>query len=372
MAELYVGLISGTSTDGIDAVLVDFAAELPVVIDGLTHPYPAELRTRIESIISPQWQGSLTEIGRLHAALGSEFAKAANRLLDVTGTRATQVKAIGSHGQTVCHAPGDPDGFTLQLGDANRICTLTGISTVADFRGKDVALGGEGAPLVPAFHAATLGSASEDRVVLNLGGIANITRLPARAASADAGFDTGPANTLMDGWIQRHRGERYDRAGSWAATGQVDDTLLQHLLAEPYLKLRPPKSTGRERFNMDWLDRHLECLTHLASPADIQATLLEFTARTVTMAIDREGSRPSRLIACGGGAHNTQLMRRIAGLLPDVRVVMSDAFGIPVDWMEAMAFAWLARETLHHRPGNIPAVTGASRAAVLGAIYTND
>ena len=372
MPELYVGLISGTSTDGVDAALVDFEGSRPRLIKALNHPYPAELRARVERLITPQWRGTLTEVGQVHAALGRVFADAVLRILKEADATPAAVAAIGSHGQTVCHAPQGEDRFTLQLGDPNRIATFTGITTVADFRGKDMALGGQGAPLVPAFHATLLHSSTEDRVVVNLGGIANLTLLPADQDRPALGFDTGPANTLMDGWIGRHKHQDFDRNGSWASSGRPDTALLERLLAEPYFALPAPKSTGRELFNQAWLDGHLLAHGQHIAPQDVQATLLELTARSIATAVESCELPPGRLIACGGGTHNAALMDRLGELLAPCPVQTTDEFGIPADWMEAMAFAWLARQTLTKRPGNLPSATGAQRAAVLGAIYAAD
>jgi len=369
---LYIGLISGTSMDGIDAALVAIGAERPSLHHALTLPYPPDLHARLERLLDPDWQGPLAEIGHLHAALGDHFAEAARALLETAGVAAHTVRAIGSHGQTVCHAPQGSEAFSLQLADASRIAAGTGITTVADFRSMDIALGGQGAPLVPAFHADVFASPDEHRVILNLGGIANITDLPSAAEDAPVrGLDTGPASTLMDGWIRRHRGEDFDADGAWAASGTPIPALLQALLAEPYLSLPPPKSTGREHFNLAWLDRQLAGLSlETAAPVDVQATLLEFTATTIATAISQHCWSAGRLIVCGGGAHNTALMCRLAERLPDLPLEDSGTHGIAPDWVEAMTFAWLAHQTLQGRPGNLPSVTGARRPAVLGAMTT--
>lgn len=372
MPEFYVGLISGTSTDGVDAALVDFEGGGAVLVHALNHPYPWDLRKRTEDLLSPEWEGPLTAFGRLHAALGTQFAAAASRLIEEAGVDKAAIRAIGSHGQTVCHHPHGDEAFTLQLADPNRICALTGITTVADFRGKDIALGGQGAPLAPAFHAAMLQSREESRVILNLGGIANITVLPSEAGIVSTGYDTGPANTLMDGWSRRHRGIPFDENGEWAASGTAISALLEALMSEPYLALPAPKSTGRELFNQAWLDPILRQYAPDAEPADVQATLLEFTARSIAEAIARDGAHPDRVLVCGGGAHNRYLLARLAALLGDTPVETTTEHGVPVDWMEAMAFAWMARQTLHHRPGNLASVTGACRPAILGAIYPAD
>lgn len=358
--------------DGIDAALVAIENGRTRLRHALTHPYTPELHTRLERLLDPDWQGPLTEVGHLHAALGDHFARAARALLESADVSAHTIRAIGSHGQTVCHAPGGGEAFSLQLADASRIAAGTGITTVADFRSMDIALGGQGAPLVPAFHADVFASPDEHRVILNLGGIANITDLPRTVEDAPVrGFDTGPASTLMDGWIRRHRGQDFDADGAWAASGTPITALLQALLAESYLSLPPPKSTGREHFNLAWLDRQLDGLSlETAAPADVQATLLEFTATTAATAIMQHCTGTERVIVCGGGTHNGSLMRRLDELMPGIPVEDSGAHGIAPDWVEAMTFAWLAHQTLQGDPGNVPSVTGAARAAVLGAIHT--
>jgi anhydro-N-acetylmuramic acid kinase len=276
------------------------------------------------------------------------------------------VRAIGCHGQTLRHRPAD--GYTLQIGNAALLAELTGITVVADFRSRDIASGGQGAPLVPAFHAEVLGHATIHRVIANLGGIANITDLP--PGGAVRGWDTGPGNMLLDAWIKRHQGTHYDRDGAWAVSGKADPGLLASLLKHDYLGLPPPKSAGREQFNLEWLDAILASHGQKRiAPADVQATLLEFTATSLCEAIRRECPGMQELYVCGGGARNGALMRRIGALLPGARVDTTTALGIDPDWMEALAFAWLARQTLHGVPGNLPAVTGARGPRILGAIH---
>jgi anhydro-N-acetylmuramic acid kinase len=275
------------------------------------------------------------------------------------------VRAIGCHGQTLRHRPAD--GYTLQIGNAALLAEFTGIAVVADFRSRDIAAGGQGAPLVPAFHAQALRHPDIHRVIANIGGIANVTDLPVDGPVR--GWDTGPGNLLLDAWIKRHRGAHYDRDGAWAAGGAVHPGLLAALAKHPYLQQPPPKSAGREQFNLDGLDVSLSSLNEAIAPSDVQATLLEFTAMSLCEAVKRECGRAQELYVCGGGAHNGALMARITTHLPNVRVATTTALGIDPDWVEALAFAWLARQTLHHQPGNLPAVTGARGERILGAIY---
>ncbi|WP_255531872.1 anhydro-N-acetylmuramic acid kinase [Luteimonas sp. MC1750] len=364
----FLGLMSGTSADGIDAALVDFehhaADARPVLRFARTYAWDPALRGRLVALGQQDATLALDEVGRLDVAIGRAFADAALRALDDSGTAAGDVVAIGSHGQTLRHDPHGALPFTLQLGCAATIAERTGITTVAGFRARDVAAGGQGAPLVPALHAALLHDASEPRAVLNLGGIANLTLLP--ASGPVRGFDTGPANGLMDAWCLQHRGEAYDRGGAFAASGRVDAPLLARLLAEPWFAEPPPKSTGRDRFHLDWVASRLD--GHEA-PADVQATLLALTARSVADALRATQPDTARVIACGGGVHNPALMAALAVALPGVVVESTSAHGLDPDAIEAMAFAWLARETLAGRPGNLAAVTGAAGPRILGAIH---
>ena len=366
MAERFVGLMSGTSLDGIDAVLVDFSADPPRLIEALSHPLPDTLRQRLTALCQPGGD-EIERLGRADVALGELFAEAVQRLLTQTGIAATEVRAIGSHGQTIRHRP--EAGFTLQIGDPSRIAQRTGITTVADFRRRDLAAGGQGAPLVPAFHAALFRSPDISRAVLNLGGMANVTLLPAGAAQPVTGFDTGPGNVLMDLWAQRHLGRPLDEGGAWAASGRVDEALLSRLLDDPYFRQPAPKSTGREHFNADWLAARLDESEHSPSAADVQATLCELTAVSVAEAVRRSGCDARELLVCGGGAHNDHLLARLRERLSPMTVATTDEHGLPADWVEAVAFAWLARETLAARHGNLPAVTGAREAVVLGSIH---
>ena len=365
-AGLYLGLISGTSADSIDAALVSFAHGMPQLLAAHAHPWPPALHEQVLALAQGETALDLDAFGRLDVALGHCFAEAAQQLLKISGHRADAVRAIGSHGQTLRHRPTGEYPFTLQLGDPSVMAERCGIDVVADFRRADVAAGGQGAPLLPAVHAMLLGRAGHTRVVLNLGGIANITVLD--AAGRVLGFDTGPANGLLDAWCLRHRGEAFDRDGAFAASGRIDAALLDALLGDPYFTLPPPKSTGREYFHLDWLAAHPQ-LAAAAHPADVQATLLELTARSVNRAIMQHAPDVEDVLVCGGGVHNGRLMQRLAELLAPCALCSTQRHGIDPDFLEATAFAWLARQRLLGLPGNLPAVTGARGPRVLGAIY---
>src|SRR5690554_4406103 len=364
MSDLFLGLISGTSADGIDAALVEFDGGRARLRFGRTYPWDPDLRARLVALGQQEAALTLDAVAELDVSIGRAFAAAANATLADSGTRAADVRAIGSHGQTLRHRPWGEVPYTLQLGDPSTIAERTGITVVADFRRRDVAAGGHGAPLLPGLHAALLRSADEDRAVLNLGGIANLTLLPARGEVR--GFDTGPANGLMDAWCLRHRGEPYDRDGAFAYAGTVDQALLARLLDEPWFAEPPPKSTGRDQFHLDWVDARL---AGGESPADVQATLLALTARTVTDALRATLPAARRVIACGGGVHNPVLMAALAEGLPQARVESTAAHGLDPDFIEAMGFAWLARQTLLGLPGNLPGVTGADGPRPLGGIH---
>ncbi|KMM74686.1 anhydro-N-acetylmuramic acid kinase [Xanthomonas sp. NCPPB 1128] len=363
---LFLGLMSGTSADGIDAALVRFDHDgRPQLQLGRTYAWAPQQRAALIALGEGGDIASLDALGQLDAEVAIAFAEAALRLLDDAGVAPGAVRAIGSHGQTVRHRPLADPAFTWQLGDGNRIAELTGIATVCDFRRRDVAAGGHGAPLMPAFHAAMLGAAHEDRAVLNLGGIGNLTLLPAHGAVR--GFDTGPANALLDAWCQRHRGQPYDAGGAFAASGEVDADLLQRLLADPWFALPPPKSTGREQFHLRWLEACLD--TPAPASAAVQATLLELTAATVADALLAQQPATRQLLVCGGGVHNPLLLARLQARLPGVQVHSTQAQGLDPDYIEAMGFAWLARQTLAGLPGNLPSVTGARGPRILGAIH---
>ena len=366
---LYLGLISGTSADGIDAALVRFADDDArarcELVSGKTSRWNDAIRARLVDLGQGGDCTSLDEVGSLDVQIAQAFADAALALLDAAGVAPTQVRALGSHGQTVRHRPEAKFPFTMQLGDGNVIAERTGITTIADFRRRDVAAGGHGAPLLPALHARLLHDAGEDRAVLNLGGIANLTLLPKNGEVR--GFDTGPANALLDTWCERHTGSAFDADGAFAGSGRVDEALLGVLLDEPWFALPPPKSTGREQFHLAWLQARSG--TAARAPQDVQATLLELTATSVAQALRATQPATARLLVCGGGVHNPLLLQRIGAHLPGAIVESTAAHGVDPDFVAAMGFAWLARETLALRPGNLPAVTGARGPRVLGAIY---
>ncbi len=371
-AEQLIGLMSGTSLDGVDGVLARFDAQgRPRVLAHAHRPFPAALRDELLALNSPGPD-------ELHRA-----ALAANQLADVQAdvvadllqqaqARPAEVLAIGSHGQTVRHRPGEFDGrgYTLQLNQGALLAERCGIDVVCDFRSRDVAAGGQGAPLVPAFHAIVFGGQATEAAALNLGGIANLTLLPpAGDARPVRGFDCGPGNALLDFWIQRERGLPYDDAGRWAASGQVLPALLARLLEEPFLRLAPPKSTGRDLFNPAWLASRLTGLPATTAPQDVQATLAEFTARCAAEALQASAPHTRTLLCCGGGAFNDDLMARLQRLLPATTVISTASAGLPPLQVEATAFAWLAWAFCHRQPGNRPEVTGATGLRVLGALY---
>lgn len=364
-AELYVGLMSGTSQDAVDGVLAEFSADrMPRLVARHSLPLSPQLRTDLDAL-QGAGGGCLNEALRLHHEIGCWFADCALGVLTAARVPANAVRAIGSHGQTVRHAPNGPYPHSLQIGNAALIAVRTGIPTVADFRSNDIAVGGQGAPLAPAFHAAVLGG-RPGRAVLNLGGMANISILDA-TRDRHWGWDTGPANVLLDAWARRHLGQTYDAEGRFAATGTVDASLLAALLAHPYLARPPPKSTGREDFNLAWLDSVLA--THPAlAPAAVQATLSEFTAASVTLALADEPT-VSELLVCGGGVHNRDLLRRIAARLPHVDVGSTARAGLDPGYVEPLAFAWLARQRIHEQALDLRGITGAGRPAVLGCVY---
>ena len=361
---IYLGLISGTSMDAIDAALVDFeVAPLRIIATGAT-PFEPQLKRRISALIDQADRVALDEVGQIDVELGRAFAQAALALMQSAGISADQVSAIGSHGQTLRHRPDLGVPFTWQIGDPNTLAEMTGVSVVADFRRRDVAAGGQGAPLLPVFHDQVFRSDAEDRVIANLGGIANITILT--NDSSVTGFDTGPANRLLDAWIARHLNKDFDAGGAWAATGRVDDTLLEELLDEPYLRLAPPKSTGRELFNLPWLENKLGLFSR--APCDVQATLQQFTACTLAAAV-RQYAPGAALYVCGGGAHNLALLNAIAALIAPNRVASTAALGLDPDYVEAVAFAWFAKRTLEGLTSSAGSVTGAKGARILGGVY---
>ena len=360
----YIGLMSGTSLDGVDAALIDFSATKPRVLATDFAPFDPDLRAHLLALQSAG-ENELERAALAAGQLAQAYARGVQAVLVCAGVSADQVRAIGAHGQTVRHRP--EAGFTIQLNNPALLAELTGIAVVADFRSRDIAAGGQGAPLAPAFHQAFFAEPGQTRVVLNIGGIANATVLAADGSVK--GFDSGPGNVLMDSWCARHRGESFDAGGNWAASGRVVPALLESLLREPYFALRAPKSTGRDLFNPQWLDRHLAKLPHAATmpPQDVQATLLDLTALTICDALN--GVEARAVFVCGGGASNARLMRRLAEIRAPHQVSDTSMLGIPPDWVEAVAFGWLAKCLVEEAPANLPAVTGAKGQRLLGAYY---
>jgi len=369
MADLFIGLMSGTSLDGVDGVLVDLSTA------------PLSVRAHASAALAPALKAELLALNQagnneLHrAALAANalmrvYADVVAQLLSSASATPSQITAIGAHGQTVRHQPQmhDGTGYTLQLANPALLAELTGIEVVADFRSRDLAAGGQGAPLVPAFHQAMFGKTGQTVAVLNIGGMANLTILGSRQAEDVLGFDCGPGNALMDAWCQRHQGLPFDADGGWAASGRVHTDLLNTLLTEPFFALPPPKSTGRDLFNRNWLERQLKRFDDV-KPVDVQATLTELTASTCASCVRTYGFDSDQLIVCGGGAFNAHLMARLQALLPSTVVTRSDAHGLQSQQVEATAFAWLARKTIRREALDLKSITGTRGARVLGAIY---
>ena len=367
MAELYAGLMSGTSMDGIDAALVEFDDSEIKLIASHSHTIPTDLKTKLSLLSLNSEIATIDMLGEADAELGSLFADAINKLLSVAGIHASKVTGIGSHGQTIRHRPDLPHRFTMQIGDANKISYKTGITTVADLRRKDMAAEGEGAPLAPAFHQQVFHSENENRAVLNIGGISNLTYLPKDEDQLCFGFDCGPGNILMDAWIQRHQKLAFDKNGEWACSASADKSLVSLLMNDEFIHQPPPKSTGKEHYHLGWLEQqgHIKKL----DAATVQASLCQYTADSIIYAIENYLPELDRLIVCGGGAHNTHLMSLLTSGLTNTNVESSEKHGIHPDWVEAIAFAWLARKTLNKQSGNLSAVTGAKRDVILGAVY---
>jgi anhydro-N-acetylmuramic acid kinase len=359
MAQRYIGLMSGTSLDGIDAVVADLDAPAPILASHY-QPFPAALRSALQSLLQPG-HDELNRSADAANELARQYAQAVHTLLDTCQIAPGRIRAIGCHGQTVRHQP--QRGFSLQLVNAALLAETTGVAVVSDFRSRDIAAGGQGAPLVPAFHASAFRDSLRNRAIVNLGGIANITHLP--VGNPVTGFDCGPGNGLLDEWIELARGLTFDAGGAWGAGGQVIAPLLAALQADPYFIQPPPKSTGREAFNLGWLRPHLEAAYQ---PQDVQATLAELTARALCDALDRFCHGVEEVYLCGGGVANLDLVDRIRSLLRGRLLASTAALGVDPDWVEALAFAWLARETLAGRAGNLPEVTGARGLRVLGCV----
>jgi anhydro-N-acetylmuramic acid kinase len=368
MGQYYLGLISGTSVDGVDAAICDFGERSCKVVAAGTFAYPPAIRERIQQLIRAGAAG-LNEIGSIDIAVGRYFADCALAIVRSAGLAPGAIRAIGHHGQTIWHEPDPPESFSWQIGDPNSVAAITGIDTVADLRRLDMALGGQGAPLVPAFHQWLFADPAGTRVVVNIGGIANVTLL---APGRDVlGFDTGPGNTLLDLWVNRQLDLPFDDGGRWAASGSVDQELLAALLDDSYFTRPAPKSTGREHFHAAWLDRRLGATLKPVSDVDVAATLVELSARTIVAAVSALGLDDFVLVVCGGGARNATLMARLGALSGRAALTTAD-FGLDPDHVEAAAMAWLARARIEQRPGNLPTVTAARRPAILGGLYLGD
>ncbi|OGT02661.1 MAG: anhydro-N-acetylmuramic acid kinase [Gallionellales bacterium RIFCSPLOWO2_02_60_31] len=353
--------MSGTSLDGVDAVLADLSRAQPKLLAKHYLPFDDALRNELLALHQP----GHNELHRTQLAgnqLARLYAAAVNALLNTANSSGAKIKAIGCHGQTIRHRP--EHGYTLQIGNAALLAELTGIAVVSDFRSRDIAAGGQGAPLVPAFHDKVMRHPDSHRVIVNIGGISNLTNLPPNASTS--GFDCGPGNLLMDAWCMQHLGRPYDDSGIWAASGKALPALLERMLDEPFFALPPPKSSGRDLFDMAWLRGKLQG-GELAE--DVQATLLELTCRSIAQAIRQHCAGATEIYLCGGGAHNQTLHRRLAALLPGSSVQTTDVLGVDGDYLEAIAFAWLAQQTLHGKPASLPLVTGARHPCILGAIY---
>jgi anhydro-N-acetylmuramic acid kinase len=368
--DLYIGLMSGTSIDSIDAALVDLSSTTATLQASHSEAIAQSLRQQIIDLCSPG-ANEIERMGVLDRQLGLLFARAVQNLLAGAGIDHSAITAIGSHGQTIRHRPADQkrgqaNAFSCQIGDPNTIAECSKITTVADFRRRDIAAGGQGAPLVPQFHRAAFAKAGAKRAIINIGGMSNISLLTDDCSVS--GFDTGPGNVLLDSWIGLHRGESYDSQGAWASSGKVVQAVLTAMLAHPFFALEPPKSTGREDFNLDWLQQLLAALPQ-QDPADIQACLLELTACSIAQAVDNSDIAVDEVFICGGGAYNTHLMERLAKLLQPRRLASTQYLGIEPEWVEASAFAWLAKQCLQQRPGNDAVVTGATGPRILGGIY---
>lgn len=365
---VFVGLMSGTSMDGVDAVCVDLTGKFPRILATHVQLIPREIKEAVLSI-AMGLPHDVSQVAILDERMGILFADAALAVIERADKTPSSIQAIGSHGQTVIHHPSGDWPFTTQIGDPNIIADRTGVTTVADFRRRDMAAGGQGAPLVPAFHQAVFRSSEINRLVVNIGGMSNITVLPKDSAVAVTGFDTGPGNVLLDAWVSLHCATPLDEGGNWAATGKIHHELLEELLADEFFSRPPPKSTGRDRFNLSWVQERLARVSDRVSSEDVQRTLCELTVRTLSAAISQYSEAPREVLVCGGGVHNPLIMEGLSQALAGNAVYSTQRYGLQPDWVEATAFAWLADRTLSGLPGNLPSVTGARRPVLLGAIY---
>ncbi len=359
----YIGIMSGTSLDGVDAALIDFKSRKPLLVGTFFLPFDDALKSALLTLHLPS-NNELDKAALLNNQLAGLYAKAVSSLLENTNAPIQSIVAIGCHGQTIRHCPEIDKRYTIQLGNAALLAELTGITVVTDFRSRDIAAGGQGAPLVPAFHKAVFIDPNHHRVIINIGGIANLTYIdPEEMVS---GFDCGPGNLLMDAWCHQHTDKHYDNNGEWATTGEVIPSLLEKFLSTDFFSKPPPKSTGRDLFNYEWLTHHLQ---GQEAPEDVQATLSYLTATSIAQAIQTYYPSTDEIYLCGGGAHNLHLVNHLENALAPIAIMLTDELGVPVDWVEASAFAWLAQQAILEQPGNIPAVTGAKGERILGAIY---
>ncbi len=367
MEELYIGIMSGTSANAVDVALVDFTHQYPVLIGTHHRVIPDALRQKIQQLAIPS-HNEINRLAEIDISIAKISAKLVNELLYKNNFQAKDIQAIGSHGQTVRHQPHGKHRFSLQVGDPNIITTMTGITTITDFRRRDIALGGQGAPLTPIFHQHFFGGNTRTRAIVNIGGIANATILSSTEPGELTGFDTGPGNTLIDKWINLHKQTAIDIDGRWARTGCIHQALLANMLTDPYFSKSLPKSTGQEYFNLTWLNQYLAQFPTI-NPADVQATLVELTVKSIALILS-QFIHDGEVVICGGGAYNQYLMQQLKASCPSFSITSSQKYGIEPEWVEAIAFAWLAKLTLQRKPGNMPSVTGAQDYAILGGIYT--
>lgn len=364
---IYLGLMSGTSADGLDIAAISCEQHPPQTLCTHSVAYPKDLKDSILALYTPG-DNEIDRMGALDNELGKFIGNAVNSFVESNGLNKSSIRCVCSHGQTIRHRPTGNAPFTLQIGDPNQIAAITDLTVVADIRRKDMALGGQGAPLAPAFHYSAFSNADTNRAVVNIGGIANTSLIPAETSAPVIGFDTGPGNGLMDEWIQKHKNESYDPSGNWARSGATQEEILEKLLADPYFSAAPPKSTGREYFCLDWLTQTVPKLDQIP-PENIQRTLLELTAKSVAKSISEWAVSPGEVILCGGGVHNGLLVERLSAQMPKWKVISSAALGIDPDYMEAIAFAWFGQQTLNRLTSSLSSVTGATKNAVLGCIY---
>ncbi|EIJ68165.1 anhydro-N-acetylmuramic acid kinase [Pasteurella bettyae] len=368
MSQYYIGVMSGTSLDGVDLALMDFAQNPAKLIASDFTPMPEEIRQNLTALLHSS-ETSLQKLGELDHQLGKLYAQSINQFLQKVRLDSEKIVAIGCHGQTIWHSPNSVYPFTMQIGDMNIVAEQTGITTIADFRRRDIAVGGQGAPLVPAFHQDMFSANDRLTLVLNIGGISNISVLDPNQPTI--GYDVSVGNALLDSWIEFHQGKRYDKNAEWAKSGVLNESLLTELLDEPYFQQPPPKSTGRELFNLAWLNKKLAKFTALLAAEDVQRTLVEFTAVSIANELKnlQKTDRTNLLLVCGGGARNPLIMQRLIELLPTWQVSTTTEFGLDIDYVEAAAFAWLAYRRMHNLASNLPSVTGASKLVSLGVIY---